>query len=498
MLMAVMDSRIASCVALLLLVGLAGCRDAKPQAAEKPQRASGQIVTLRVLVVNDPPLAEAIERLRGEWGERSGGTLAATSKPWAEVIQADKIDVDLIVFPSRYLGELCVKDQIRPVRSNVLESETYDAADVFPLVSRELTRFDGRVMALPLGIELPVMCYRADYFEDAKRQVPENWDEYQAIIALFHPPMVPKRTVARIPIIWEPIETWAALVFLARAAPYAVHPDRVGILFDPESMEPRITDPPFIRALKELREASKDMFSLRGPPASGIERELEMPGAASWQVATGYAHCMAIGLPPDGHRAIVIPNGKLEPADGSERIGWTELPGSKEFYNASLGQWEPYNGGVHRVPVFGSGGRLAAVTTTSRNVASAFRLLAWLASAETSGQLVGAGDRTMACRRSQVGSSVWYDPALPRSERNQLAEVLKTALSREKCLVVPRIPGIDQYLAALDRAVQDAVSGRAEPDDALRQAYADWERITDRLGRENQLRAYRGHLNLPY
>ena len=37
-------------------------------------------VALRVLVVNEPGVAEAINRLRGEWAERSGGELSATSE----------------------------------------------------------------------------------------------------------------------------------------------------------------------------------------------------------------------------------------------------------------------------------------------------------------------------------------------------------------------------------------------------------------------------------
>jgi len=50
--MIAMDSKIASCVAVLLLVNLAGCQEAKPRAA------TGQIVALRMLVVNDPAYAD--------------------------------------------------------------------------------------------------------------------------------------------------------------------------------------------------------------------------------------------------------------------------------------------------------------------------------------------------------------------------------------------------------------------------------------------------------
>ena len=47
------------------------------QEKESPQ--SRPSVALRILVVNDIPLAEAVGRLRGEWAERTGGTFQTQS-----------------------------------------------------------------------------------------------------------------------------------------------------------------------------------------------------------------------------------------------------------------------------------------------------------------------------------------------------------------------------------------------------------------------------------
>src|SRR4051794_32593143 len=69
----------------LLLIGWRCGEQAKPQAAGEGPRAS---VALRVLVVNEPELAEAVNRLRGEWAERSGGELKASSMTWAQVASA--------------------------------------------------------------------------------------------------------------------------------------------------------------------------------------------------------------------------------------------------------------------------------------------------------------------------------------------------------------------------------------------------------------------------
>src|SRR4051812_32158501 len=174
------------------VVLLSGCprgERAKPQAAGEGPRAS---VALRVLVVNEPGLAEAINRLRGEWAERSGGELKANSSTWSEVADAKSLDTDVIVFPSRYMGELCTRGWLRPVRKSVLDSDEFNASDVFPLIRRDLMKWGGEVMALPLGIRIPM-------------RTKSTGD---------HP----------------------GLNLLAEAAPAALSNEREGVLFDPQTM----------------------------------------------------------------------------------------------------------------------------------------------------------------------------------------------------------------------------------------------------------------------
>jgi hypothetical protein len=350
---------------------VAGCpRTASPPTPTVTPRAS---VALRVLVVNEPGVAEAINRLRGEWAERSGGELAATSKTWKEVAEAKTLDADAIIFPSRYLGELCVRGWLRPVRSGVLESDEFNAADVFPLIRHQLIKWGGEVTALPLAIDLVLP---GKQFVD-------------------HP----------------------ALAMLAEAAPNAFSNEREGVLFDPQTLKPRITDTAFVEALQRISDAQRKKLT----------------------VGTDFARY---------------------------------------------------------VPVFGFDDRLVSVTSTSRNGASAFTLIAWLSSAEISTQLEQAGRRLMAARKSLVSSPAWYDPSLNADERSRFGKVLEDALNQDKCLVIPRIPSVDEYLSALDDALTAAATENISPQAALEKAAKRWEQITDAHGRENQRQAYLKHLGI--
>src|SRR6478609_2586722 len=69
----------------------AGCPHGKQAESEPAKMEAGApraSVALRVLVVNEPGVAEVINRLRGEWAERSGGEISVVLRDWKEVAGA--------------------------------------------------------------------------------------------------------------------------------------------------------------------------------------------------------------------------------------------------------------------------------------------------------------------------------------------------------------------------------------------------------------------------
>ena len=303
-----LGGRLGSSPATLFLIVaaaifLVGCQSKTPMPPKEPAAAiaeSRTSVALRVLVVNDQSLAEAIERLRGEWHEVSGGELTAAARAWSEIAVADELDADVVIFPTRYMGELCVRGWLRPVRKSVLDDKTLDFDDFFPLVRRQLIMWGGQVMALPLGIDFPGLTI--------------NWN--------------PRGAVS----------------YFVAVAPKAVEPTRIGDLFDPKSMTPRIDDP-----------ALAGLF----------------------------------------HRDAV---------SGPESLA------------------------AKRVPVLGFGDRMASVTTSTRNAASAFKLLGWLASADVSSQLARAEIGSQPARKSLASSAAWHSRELTEAERGTIGKNLQAAL----------------------------------------------------------------------
>jgi multiple sugar transport system substrate-binding protein len=74
----------------------------------------------------------------------------------------------------------------------------------------------------------------------------------------------------------------------------------------------------------------------------------------------------------------------------------------------------------------------------------------------------------------------------------------QTHQSLEADFVQPdlRIPGAFEYLDALDAGVTSALAGQQSPQEALDEVAQEWDEITERLGREKQLKQYRASLGL--
>src|SRR5262249_12571010 len=141
------------------------------------------------------------------------------------------------------------------------------------------------------------------------------------------------------------------------------------------------------------------------------------------------------------------------------------------------------------IPLSAIAGRMAAVSSSAADPRRAEGFVIWLAGSEVSQQVSPRSDATTLFRRSQVAASGrWTGALAPRSSR-QYADVLAESLSAPRAFPGLTLPGRSDYLAALDEAVRQAVSGQQSTKDALTGAARRWHEITQRLGVEQQRRS---------
>lgn len=414
---------------VLICVISCGCRDTDQGADEQPRALSQRAaVKLTVLVVEDAELAQGIRLLAGEWNERSGGDLTVVEKSLAEMLAAEHLSADVVVYPSRQLGELVMRDWLRPMRPSVLADESLAWSDVLTALSDQSVRYGGEVYALPLG-EMPLAM---GWTGELPEKLPTTWEQFAE--AGFG---VGPETESAWPLTRE---------FLARALALTTPADRATLFFNAQTLEARLTTPQLVQA-------------------------------GEWLAATAKPS-------PQRAAAVVLPRAKGE-------LRLSPLLAAEEVYTASMDRWEK-SAGIGPV-VLGFGGRLVSVTESSRNAASAFKLIGWLASGTVGTDLSRRSPATLWYRASQVPNA---DKWFAEDADDDRVRWLTDQLSRGDAYLIPRIRGIDSYWQELEAALEQVVGGELEPKQALAATEEAWNKLTDSLGREQQRTAFNRHLGL--
>jgi len=512
-------------VALVALLCATGCP--RPQQSPSPDSdvLPASEVRLRLLVVDDPAMAAAINQLKGEWKAQTGATLEVQEATQLDLAAAGPPDADALIAASAQLAELATRSWIAAIPPAVLQERSEDAAtpaeagrpkggwnEVFTLLRAREAVWGSDTMAVPFGSPVFTLYYRADLLEKIGARPPRDWTEYQKLAKLLEdrkrlgdlapPPGSPWTAVM------EPMGPgWAGMVLLARAASYATHRANYSALFQIDTMEPLIDGPPFVRALGEQIAAagSHAQELLRADP-SAVRRAFwsgRCAMAITWPSAAEKDRKVTPQPPPSaasgkGESGRASSKTDAKPAGPEIRFAVAELPGSTAVYNIAPQAWETRREGEDpRVPLLGVAGRLGMVTTRCASPETAFRLLLWLSSQQWDRQVSAVSPATTLFRQSDIRfPQSWTEPEIPPSAAAQYALLTQQTLGRQQWTFALRIPGRTEYLAALDEAVRQAVGGQQKPEDALRQVKARWHDITARLGLDRQRDAYRRSLGL--
>ena len=469
----------------LFLLSLAGCSSSTSSSSATTEKLPLSGIKLKLTVAGDPELAAAVTRLQGELNSQTGAEveiLQIAEKDLADSLSKN-IPADAVLCDPRFIALFAEQKTIVPVPASM--HKTAQWADIFDLLRQQEVGWGGEVVAVPFGSPMFVIYYRVDLLEQLNRKPPQNWAEYQELAKLL---AGMKQSTAESP--WsgtaEPLGPgWAGLVLLARAAPYAKHRDNYSTLFNIKTIEPLVAGPPMVRALEELVAAAKlgSSEALQSDPAA--------VRAAFWQGKCG----MAIAWPSAADRH---PAEKSAAAGQSQiPVGFFQLPGSNKAYNINNQAWETRaEDENHRVPFLSLAGRVGMVSKQSTQQEAAFQLLLWLSGEQNSTQISPFSPATTLFRRSHLKQPMlWVEKAVPPAAAAKYAESAADTLHSEQWLALS-LPGREEYLAALDEAVQSAVRGEVSPADALLKSAKQWREITEKRGVDRQRTAYLHSLGL--
>ena len=470
-------------VITFLFLCLAGCPSSPSSSTTPAEKLPLSGVKLKLAVAGDPELAQAVARLQGEWNSQTGAEVEVLQISEKELLEAKDIPADAVLCDPRFIGIFAEQKMIVPVPASVQKTSQW--ADVFDLSRHQEAAWGGEVVAVPFGSPVFVIYYRADLLEQLNRKPPQTWAEYHELAKLM---AGMKQSSGESP--WfgtmEPLGAgWAGLVLLARAAPYAKHRDNYSTLFNIKTMEPLLAGPPMVRALEELAAAAK----LGNPDA--LQSDPATVRTAFWQGKCSMA--MTWPSAADRHHG----EKSSIAAKSQFPIGFVELPGSNKVFNINNQAWETRSEDENpRVPLLSLAGRVGMVGKQSTQQEAAFQLLLWLSSEQNSPQISPASPATTLFRRSHLKQPMlWVEKGVSPTAAIKYVELSAETFHREQWLAL-RIPGREEYLAALDEAVQSAVAGDVTAADALSKAAKRWREITEKRGIDRQRAAYLHSLGL--
>ncbi|MFP5213850.1 MAG: extracellular solute-binding protein, partial [Acidobacteriota bacterium] len=370
--------------------------------------------------------------------------------------------------------------------------ETFD--DILPVYLDRLMKWEGKTVSVTVDGDLYFGYYRKDLFENPANRAafkarygyelfpPATWKQYRDIAEFFD-----KSTTAegkKISGTTEPfaLGTQQFWDVFSRAAAVTNPPGLQGAqFFDPDTMKAQINNEGWKQAVQDYVDILK--FCPEGSEKYGI---LETRGA----FVRGEA-AMTLDWGDTGQLA-------ADPAKSSVagKVGYFMLPGVERVWNHKKGVWEQPDR-VHKVSFLAFGGWVAGVPANSQKKDAAWNFILWYGNPENSlNDVVRSDTGINPYRYSHFTNIDAWAKSFTGGSASEYLEIIRMSLESRNVALDLRIPGFNDYTRAFEEQVHRAVTGTIPVGEALDQAAAEWEKITDRLGRERQGAIYRSSMGI--
>jgi multiple sugar transport system substrate-binding protein len=469
---------------------------------------AGQTVTVIVNTAGEKgPISGPFYEVRDEFEAATGATLEIVEVPFAEHFPKLLTDMttgtgeyDTSIAGAWWLGDLVAGDFIQPY-DEWYTDERFPKWDIEDVQGgpRALLEYGGQKYMVANDHDGQVMYYRRDLFEDAEHQaafqeaygyelaVPQTWDQFRDVAEYFNGKDLNGDGTPDSGLTMHlKVGGQGMFHFMSFSAPFVIGPDNPKLYwFDPETMTPLMDSPGHVRAMETL----VDLIQF-GPEA--------MMG---WSLGESWDYFLR------GQAALTFTwgdLGALAQQEGSQvrgKTGAAPIPGTTEYYNISTGEWvtteEPNLVGNT------TGGSWAGVISKFSDAPEAtYYLLALMATEEKS--------KVYAARGWDGADPGRFSHYVPPNGTASIEEYIAAGwdeadvtdytnayfenFDNPQQFPYLRIPGTFEYWTSLDIHLSEAATGQVTPEEALKATAADFEQITDRLGRDQQLEVYKASL----
>ena len=464
-----------------------------------PEAKPFEGLEINILTFTGPQIAEPLQRRGPDFTALTGAKVNVIVVPFNELYQKILTDMatgtnsfDGFVFAPQWMVDYITPGYLQDLTDYVNNDAAIQWDDIAPFFRDFSATYGGQIYTIPLDGDFHMGYYRTDLIDTP----PKTWDEYIALAAQFHGQdlngdgdpdygsCISKKRGAQA--YWF-ITDFAAAMIQSQGTSQ-------GAFFDTETMEPLVKNAAFQKALELYNETTQ-----YGPPDElnldvGDTRSLFTSGRCALSLDWGDIGTLAI----DPETSVVM-----------DKTGAMILPGSTEVLDWATGELVPCDAttcpyavdGVNHAPfaAYGgwSGGINAAADQKVKDATYAF--FSYMCQPAQSNVDVTIGKTGFnPYRTSQfLNRQAWVAAGMSPQAASDYLGAIEASLASPNMVLDLRIPQNQRYQGVvLDTAVSQYLAGEISVEECMQQIYDGWQEITDELGRQDQLEAYRNTLGV--
>jgi len=422
---------------------------------------------------------------------------------WIDLAQADynarlqqsiatgTVDFDIIEMGAPFEGDTAGRGLLDEMPDWV--ATQIEADDLVNYLKAPVGTWDGKTYRINLDGDTHTFAYRKDYFGDGSisglADVPTHWEDLNTLPAALVGKNDPLTGAPAYGFL-DPLKyQWGGFGFYFledRATAYAKHPDDPAWLFDPDTMKPRVNNPGWVQAIQDVL----DLVKANAYPPDQLNADPNTTAFSQFLGGTGAALTWWGDVGSNARTSDTSVVGDV--------VGFSINPGAKRVYNHKAGAWEEKENFAPNLAYLGWG-----VYVTSRVSADEKkRKAAWSAAAHLGGKDISLWTSAYPSgfqpyRNSHFQYEEWEAAGYDRAFVEDYLGSNLDSYNHPNGAIEPRIPGIFQYYSIAEDELVKGINGQyASAQETADAIAAAWEKITDQIGRDNQIKLYKASLGM--
>ncbi len=428
---------------------------------------------------------------------------------WIDLAQADynarlqqsiatgTVDFDILQAGAPFEGDICGKGLTSEMPGWV--ADQIDLADYVGYLQAPVGTWEGKTYRISIDGDCHNFNYRTDYFENEELakawkdeghegnwEPPKTWQKVTEVSKFLR-----GKNHAGFPAYGylDVQKGWGGFAFYylgSIATAYGKHPSSPAFLFEPDTMKPMVNNPAWVRAIQDVL----DRRDCQPPDQINAD-----PGVTAFNQFLAGTGSMCAWWGDVGSNANTSDESLIQ-----GNVGFDILPGSDDVYNWQTGNWETLSSGPNYAPNMAYiGWGLYCMKTVDSD--SNKRKAAWSAAAHIGGKDVSLWmsmypSGFQPYRNSHFNISEWTGAGYTEAFASDYLASEADSYNHPNAAIEPRIPGIFQYYSIAEDELSKIYAGQMDAQTGADNIAAAWEKITDQIGRENQIKLYKASLGV--